>query len=134
MKMSFPLSIFWESSAFRRMLGSYGFGSFGLGISSTMYSSTEAAELAVTEKVIAPKAPLLETLFPEWFADGTMVMANGKLFIGGIAATEVISIVLGLLSIFLILVRAVGDLNLWLHKRRLNKSLEVMAEQKKKIK
>ncbi|AXH70858.1 hypothetical protein [Vibrio phage BONAISHI] len=71
------------------------------------------------EKLTTENAPtLVDILFSQMVADGTVTVVNGKMFFMGLAVSDMISITLGLISLMLVLQRIVVDFYVALYKRK----------------
>jgi len=130
------LQSLWSKAEAKRALGTYVFGLSGLGISTGIQAAGQTARsVAETTQVsLHAGSSLVEQIFPEYFASGTMEIIGGKWFIMGMAFSDIISIVLGLLSCGAIIIRLLADLETWLYRRKMDKQLKELADklQKKK--
>lgn len=68
----------------------------------------------------ADKTNWLCEWFPDAVADGTLQLVNGSIYINGLALTEVVSLIIALISFLVLIMKALGDLKLFIDKTRLN--------------
>lgn len=84
------------------------------------------------EKTTDASGTLLDSVFPNMIAEGTMQVVDGRIFLSGIALSDIISIIVGIISIAVLGTQVFSDLETRWHRRKMAKAEEAAVSKKKK--